>query len=69
MATATLRQSNAQLFERVQEIYKVRSWFVFSWMEKVCENKMGNDLIITTDENIDRVFINGKQIELIRKMV
>lgn len=62
MATAKLRQTNAELLERVQETHRIRKWFIFAWWEKIHEERMGNDLFITTDEQVDRIFLNGDLI-------
>lgn len=62
----TTPQTVCHASKRVKVCYvEHRALFgLISWQEKVCEHKMGNDLIIETHGKIDRVFIDGKEISL-----
>ena len=49
--------------QRIMVTEKRRSWFIFSWYEKISEQKVGNDLFIHTDRAIDKIYLNGKEIQ------
>ena len=52
-----------QVYDRVEQFYKVGTGF-FSHDVLLRSDYLGKDLVIKTDDKIDRIIFNGKEINL-----
>lgn len=48
----------------VERTYEKRGGWLISWWKRTKTTGMGKDLIITTLESYDHIFLNGKEIPL-----
>ena len=66
MTTTRKSKTSINCGERFEVVYehKTALFGLIGWREKVRETSLGNDLVIQTDKNIERIFIDGKKIKI-----
>ena len=61
MATQNI-QPIVGISQNQRVVYERKTWLIFSWEVKVSAEKMANDIVICCDQEIDRVYLNGKEL-------
>jgi hypothetical protein len=62
MSNARTTTTHIEVFERQKVKYTKKSFLIFSWYVKESVEKLGRDIVIDTNDNIDDVYFNGKKL-------
>lgn len=50
--------------EHVLEKYVYKTWWIFSWYERVSAEHIANDIVIETDKPIRQIIVNGEVVKV-----
>ena len=59
---AQTTQTEISGVENLKVVYERRKWLCFTWYVKIKSTSIGNDLFIQTNEVVERIILNNKEI-------
>lgn len=62
MNTKPSPKTQVAVSETIREEYIIKTFWIFSWHETIKSDSIRKDLVIETEENYDKIFINGVEI-------
>jgi hypothetical protein len=60
--TAIENKTIVEVVERRLVKYEKKSFLFFEWNVRVSTEKLGRDIYIQTNDQIDKVYLNGKEL-------
>lgn len=63
MAIATQNRTIVEGNAKYKVVYETKCLFgIIKWFKRISTDKIGVDLIIITEENFDKIYLNGREI-------